>query len=118
MNFEQTEATAINEDNQGTIALSKNPKYHSRTKHIDMRHHFLRDKVEKSEIVLSYCPAEETVADVMTKQSAKIRFQKLRELMGLFNDICRHSITIFLITISKFCSSLCFSSGSIRIMDL
>ena len=77
----------IKEDNQGTIALSRNPKYHARTKHIDIRHHFLRDKVEKSEIELSYCPTEDMIADLLTKPLGKTRFQRLRGLMGVVSDI-------------------------------
>ena len=58
ISFVQKEPTVIKEDNQGTIALSRNTKYHPRTKHIDIKYHFIRDKVEKKELVLEYCPTE------------------------------------------------------------
>ncbi len=47
ISFVQVEPTMIKEDNQGAIALSKNPKYHPRTKHIDIKCYFIRDKVAK-----------------------------------------------------------------------
>eukprot|EP00795_Rhopilema_esculentum_P014459 gene14460-biopygen4243 len=46
LNFTQEEPTVVQEDNQGAIAMSKNPKFHARTKHIDIKHHFIREKVE------------------------------------------------------------------------
>ncbi|GMF58356.1 unnamed protein product [Phytophthora lilii] len=49
------EAVKIYEDNQGSIALAKNPEFHKRTKHIDIRYHFVREKVEDGQVVLQYC---------------------------------------------------------------
>ena len=75
----------IKEDNQGTIALSRNPKYHPRTKHIDIKYHFIRDKVAKKELILDYCPTEQMLADLLTKPLGKTLFQRLRGLMGVKN---------------------------------
>ena len=52
------EAIKMYEDNQGSIALAKNPEFHKRTKHIDIRYHFVREKVESGEVVLEYCPTQ------------------------------------------------------------
>ena len=71
------------EDNQGAIALAKNPVAHSRTKHIDIRFHFVREAQENGVIDIQYCPTEEMAADVLTKPIPKGQFEKLRELMGL-----------------------------------
>ena len=57
----QKQPTSINEDNQGVIALCKNPKFHSRTKHIDIKYHFIRDKIKDSEITLKYCSTQEMI---------------------------------------------------------
>ena len=54
-------------DNQGTIALAKNPIHQQRSKHIDVRYHFLRDAVTSGIVDLSYVPSNENVADVLTK---------------------------------------------------
>ncbi|KAK9756596.1 hypothetical protein RND81_01G108200 [Saponaria officinalis] len=72
-------------DNSSTIAISKNFAPHSRTKHIDIRHHFLRDHVEKVNIKLVFCPTEDQKADIFTKPLARERFEKLRLEIGLIN---------------------------------
>jgi hypothetical protein len=81
--FVQEGATSVMCDNQGCIALAKNPTHHSRTKHIDIQHHFIRERLESGEICLKYCPTQEMVADVLTKALAKERHQKLTRSMGL-----------------------------------
>ena len=54
LNFEQKDSTTLFEDNQGAIVLSKNPSSHPRTKHIDIKYHYTREKVESGEIKLEY----------------------------------------------------------------
>lgn len=54
-------------DNQGAQKIARNPVYHSRTKHIDVRHHFIRELVEENKIHLEYLRTEEMVADILTK---------------------------------------------------
>ena len=80
----QQKSTIIHEDNQSCIALAKNPVHHARSKHIDIQHHFIRDKVNSEEIKLVYTPTEEMVADVMTKALPAPKFSKCREKMGLW----------------------------------
>ena len=57
----------IGVDNQGTIALAKNPIINQRSKHIDVRYHFLRDAVADCIVELYYVPSGDNVADVLTK---------------------------------------------------
>ena len=82
----------IYEDNQGAIALAKNPEYHARTKHIDIQYHFIREYVEKGTIVLEYCETAKMLADALTKPLSKHRHQELAERMGLcrFTETQRH----------------------------
>ena len=54
-------------DNQGSIALAHNPVFHSRTKHIDIQHHYIRDEVASKRIELSYIPTDEMIADGLTR---------------------------------------------------
>ena len=77
------EGTLIMCDNQGAIALAKNPVHHSRTKHIDVQHHFVREKVDRGVIRLEYCPTEDMVADVLTKALARDRHERLIRRMGI-----------------------------------
>ena len=70
-------------DNQGAIALAKNPQFHGRTKHIDIAHHFVREKVVDSSVDLRYIPTEKQVADGLTKALPRDRFEAFRKLLGL-----------------------------------
>ena len=65
----------VYEDNQGGTELTKNAN--SGTKHIDISHYFVRERVISKEILVKYCPTDEMVADILTKRLAKSSFQKL-----------------------------------------
>ena len=58
--------TLLKVDNNSAIQLAKNQTYHGRTKHIEVHHHFVREKVEHGVLMVEYCPTEEQVADVLT----------------------------------------------------
>ena len=58
-------------DNQGGITLSKDPKMHKRSKHIDVHYHFVREKVDEEKVIISYIPSEKNVADMFTKSLGK-----------------------------------------------
>ena len=73
----------IKEDNQGAIAIAKDPVKHTRAKHIDIRFHFLRDIIKRGDIELEYCSTENMTADILTKPVSKNKFVKCRDEMGL-----------------------------------
>ena len=77
------ELTVLMEDNQGAIAIARNPVSHARTKHIDIRYHYVREALQEDTIDLCYCPTEEMVADLLTKPLSKGKFEKLRLAMGM-----------------------------------
>jgi hypothetical protein len=70
-------------DNQSAISLSKNPVYHERSKHIDVRYHFVRECVEAGKIDISYVRNEEQLADILTKSLGKAKFHELRMAIGM-----------------------------------
>ena len=76
-------ATLIHEDNQGTIELTKNSKSHSRTKHIDIRYHFVKECIQSKEIVLAYCHTSKMIADVFTKPLPTSQFTNLVLDLGM-----------------------------------
>ena len=80
------EISMIFSDNQGAIALSRNPGYHDRSKHIDIQFHFIRQHVdpENGTINLLYCPTGEMVADILTKGLVRGRHQQHTGAMGLY----------------------------------
>ncbi|GAU47720.1 hypothetical protein TSUD_285070 [Trifolium subterraneum] len=70
-------------DNVSAINLAKNPIAHGRSKHIEMRFHYLREQVNNENLTLEYCKSDEQVADLFTKAVAVQVFQKLRGQMGM-----------------------------------
>ena len=83
------EPTVMQEDNNGAIALAKNPVSHARTKHIDIRYHYVREAVQDGIISLTYCPTEEMAADLLTKPLPRGRFESLRIKMGLVSTVAQ-----------------------------
>ena len=76
-------AIEIMEDNQSAIHMASNPQFHGRTKHIELRYHFIRDIVGRGEVLLKYCPTEVMVADIFTKALPAPRYRELRNLLGV-----------------------------------
>jgi hypothetical protein len=69
------DATTLFSDNQAAIALTRDHQYHARTKHIDVRYHWIRWVIEQGSLRLVYCPTDDMVADALTKAlpSAKVK---------------------------------------------
>jgi len=72
-------------DNNNVINLSKNPVIHSRTKHIEIRHHFLRDHVLKGDYVLEFVDTKNQFADIFTKPLLKETFFAIIRELGLLD---------------------------------
>lgn len=70
-------------DNKSAIAISENPKFHQRVKHIDIRFHFLRDLVEGGEIKINYVASEDNLADILTKPLGTTLHRRIVGLMGM-----------------------------------
>ena len=84
--FDQHKSTILHEDNQSTIALIKNPKHHARTKHIDIKYHFIRQSVDTNCIEVKYCCTDNMIADIMTKSLPRPKFEKLRAMLGIVDS--------------------------------
>lgn len=80
---QQQDSTTIYCDNVSAIRLSRNPVMHGRSKHIDVRYHFLRDLCKDGVIELQFCKSEDQVADLMTKPLKQPVFEKLRSVLGV-----------------------------------
>lgn len=73
--------TKVFDDNQGAIALARNPVNRQRCKHIDIKYHFIREAVKSGRICLEYCPTDNMVADLMTKPATKLKLQKFAQYL-------------------------------------
>ncbi|GKC45008.1 retrovirus-related pol polyprotein from transposon TNT 1-94 [Tanacetum coccineum] len=72
-------------DNTSAIAISNNPVLHSRTKHIDIRYHFIRDHILKGDIELHFIPTQYQLADIFTKPLKESTFKRLIVELGMLN---------------------------------
>lgn len=73
----------IKVDNQGAIFMAKNSSSSRRTKHVDIRYHFVRDQVQAGKVKFEYCPTEDMEADIFTKPLARLKFEHFRDKMGV-----------------------------------
>jgi hypothetical protein len=80
---ENIKPITIMEDNQGAIAIAKNPVGHKRTKHIDIRYHFVREQTQKGVIEIQYLSTKEMLADMFTKPLPRGQFEYLRSKIGM-----------------------------------
>ena len=86
MNYDVTyKRTPIFCDNTSAIAISHNPVMHSRTKHIDIRYHFIRDHIEKGDVEIHFIPTDKQLADIFTKPLDDKTFQRLVSELGMLN---------------------------------
>ena len=83
LNSEDTPEVIVFSDNQGALKLAENPVFHARTKHIDIRHHFVREAINNGSFQLCYVSTEEMAADVLTKGLPRSKHDKCRSLIGL-----------------------------------
>jgi hypothetical protein len=70
---------------KSAIDLSKNPVHHDRSKHIEVKYHYIRECVEKGKIVLEQISTRDQLADIMTKSLGRVLFQELRDRIGMVN---------------------------------
>jgi hypothetical protein len=70
-------------DNQSSIAMAKNPVHHQRTKHIDVRYHFVRERVGRKDIAIEYVDTKSNMADLLTKNVSREILLRLRSSLGV-----------------------------------
>jgi hypothetical protein len=73
----------LHSDSQGSIGLSKNPEHHARSKHIDIRHHFIREQVDAGTITLQYLSTDDMAADVLTKPLSRDKHNRFVTMLGI-----------------------------------
>ncbi|KAF2293012.1 hypothetical protein GH714_006296 [Hevea brasiliensis] len=83
LGMKQEGATEIYSDSSSAIAMTKNPVFHGRAKHIEIKHHFIRELVAKEEISLKFCNSDEQIADIFTKALPYSKFSYLRSKLGM-----------------------------------
>ena len=93
----------IYEDNQSYIQIADNPVSQRRTRHMDIRYHFVRDYIQDGYVTLKYCPTAQMLADIMTKVMPRPTFHKLRN--KIIGDVMKFIQGDFLVSIT-YCRSI------------
>ena len=75
----QLDSTCIYSDNQSCVKLLKNPVFHDKSNHIEIKYHYIKDMVQRGAMKLQYVAMEEQIADVLTKPLAWVNFEYFRE---------------------------------------
>ncbi|CAL9243066.1 unnamed protein product [Arabidopsis halleri] len=79
----KTEKILIKIDNKSAIALTKNPVFHGKSKHIYKRYHFIRECIKNEVVDVEHVPGEEQKADILTKALARVKFGVMRSMIGV-----------------------------------
>ena len=74
--YPMKEPTQIGEDNQTRIKMCYNPIMHKRSKHIDTKLHFIRERVENGKVGIHYIPTDSMTADILTKSLPRVKVEK------------------------------------------
>ena len=84
MGFVVDEPMVSNQDNKSVIAIAENPIHHARIKHMEIKTHYVREKLEEKLVKLVYCPTELMIADVFTKALPAAQHYKLCQMLGMY----------------------------------
>ena len=76
-------------DNKSAIELAKNPVYHERSKHIDVRYHSIREHIKNEEVWVIHVASRDQAADILTKALPRTTFEEEKQKLGMikFRDI-------------------------------
>ena len=85
MKQKQEDATIIQVDNKSAIELAKNPVNHERSKHIDVRFHFIREHVKDGRVELKHVASKDQAADILTKPLSKELFDRGKRMLGMMD---------------------------------
>jgi hypothetical protein len=83
LGYKQELPTLIQSDNMGTITIIKDPSFHAHSKHIDIQHHYVRERVENQEPEFKYVHTSKMIADILTKPLLRPAHEKFRNLLGI-----------------------------------
>jgi hypothetical protein len=82
----EMDSTIIHSDNKSCVKLSENPVFHDKSKHIEIKYHYIRDMVQRKAVHMQYLPTHEQIAYILNKPLAKTKFEYFRERLGLVEN--------------------------------
>jgi hypothetical protein len=82
----EMDSNTIHFDNQIYVKLSDNPVFHDRSKHIEIKYHYIRYMVQRKTVHVQYLSTHEQISDIFTKALAKTKFEYFHERLGLVEN--------------------------------
>jgi hypothetical protein len=79
----ELEVVELKVDNKSALALTRNPVFHERSKHIDLRYHFIQNCLAEGTVSATYINTVDQLADILTKVLGRVKFQELRARIGM-----------------------------------
>ena len=86
LDFTQKAPTTLCGDNMAALAIARDPQYHAKLKHFDVKNHYVRQKIHEQRIHEIYCPTKKMIADILTKPLAKPDHERLVQSLGMSPD--------------------------------
>jgi hypothetical protein len=83
----EMDSTIIHCDNQSCVKLFENLVFHNKSKHIEIKYHYIKDMVQRKAVHKQYLPTHEEIADIFTKPLARTKFEYFRERLGLVENV-------------------------------
>ena len=84
---QSSEPTVIHCDNQSCVKMSINPVQHDRTKHVEMKYHYVREMVQRRAVELQYIPTDQQIAEVLTKLLGRGKFVYFRDKLEVVENV-------------------------------
>ena len=81
-------------DNKGSLALTKNSEHYQRTKHIDIKYHYIRQLIEDNNVTIDYISTDKITANILTKSLIIKIFQKSRRLLKIYDCSSKYTRSI------------------------
>jgi hypothetical protein len=83
----ELEKTLIYCDNKSCVKLPENTVFHDKSKHINIKYHFIRDMVQKGEVELWYISSDEQIENILTKPLSKVKYEYFRDKIGVMQNV-------------------------------
>jgi hypothetical protein len=83
----ELEPTLIHCDNQSCVKLTENPVFHDRSKHIEIKYHYIWDMVERRVVELQYISTDEQIANILTKPLSRVKYEYFRDKLGVLSNV-------------------------------
>jgi hypothetical protein len=83
----ELEPTLIYWNNQSCVKLSKNPVFHNKSKHMEIKYHFIRDMVQKGAMELRYISTDEQIANILTKLLSRVKYEYFKDKLGMMQNV-------------------------------